>query len=170
MKKRLETSPEKRDSAQKFYTHWHSQHQECSQFHRCRPGYCQRVKKLKGNDDTTTDKTCITCRHRWPLCRKICLCCAKSHSYVNSDICKKCLEENKPLPTIPEHLPFEIIEPARVEHSTRYDKKGNKKGNFMSSAPRTIHQLTLTTAITLYLTTATPISNIQLILAPCVAI
>ncbi len=65
MDKRLKTPLQDRMTAQHFYTLWHSNHQECSQFHRCRLGYCQRVRKVKGDDDSP-DMTHIVCRHRWP--------------------------------------------------------------------------------------------------------
>ncbi len=124
MDERLKQPIEERMSAQEFYTRWHSNHQECSQFHLCRIGYCQRVRKVK-SDDESPDTTHIVCRHMWPWCRKMCLCCAQSHSLVNSDICMSCIEKETPIPEKPECLPYDVIHPARVEHSTRFDKHGN---------------------------------------------
>ena len=124
MKDRLKMSPaERAKTAVEFYTKWHGEHIQCSQYHCCRVGYCQRVQCVKSDDDSP-DKTHIICRHRWPWCRKLCLYCKQAHSFVNSDFCKKCINVNS-LPTIPETTPFEIIDPARVEHSTRFDKNGN---------------------------------------------
>ena len=88
-------------------------------------GYCLRVRRVKSDDDSP-DKTHIPCRHRWPWCPKQCLCCAKTHSLFNSDLCKDCIEKaGLPSGKInPSLLPFKFIEPARVEHSTRFDKHG----------------------------------------------
>ena len=126
MKKRMQLSEEEREeTAQVFYKKWHSEHQECSQFHRCRLGYCQRCKKVQ-KDDTPAETTHIVCRHHWPWCRKLCLYCSKPHSLLNSDLCKPCVEANNEcLPCEKrDWLPYDVVSPARVENSTRFDKHG----------------------------------------------
>ena len=143
LKARLKQPANDRSCIRTFYTKQHKHHQQSSQYHKCRRGYCLRQvvdkkRATKGTTSRTQRRRCL-CRLRWPWTSPKCTLCHKLHTTISTTghfmmFCNECRAKNKTTPfdettiaNAQKLLPFAVHRNGIVKHTVRFDRHNRFK-------------------------------------------